>query len=445
MEVEAALPPPKIRLNASVRQYAFRVLKLASNHPINLEAIRLTTSSNKLGRPSQLERIKDSIQGLVDTRRLEPIRHYYFAPWDRKTPYLVQISSLAKAEEAKAHNDSIRSLLGSKLVGIYTDASYTLEGSGVGVGLVAYDYSQERQGQITTQKLRNLGEEQLVYNGELEGATQGIEYASRIAKPGWIYKVYSDNQAGLYRLKTPSDNPGQACQIRAIQAAKLVYEKGANISLNWVPGHEDVQGNEKADRLAKMATNIPSTSNETSWALLGMKIKGLRLQEWTRLVYKYVQKQANPESYSRKYKTKLGSKLLVPQGTKRHLASTLYQLKFGHGYFRSYLSRLGHSTNNRCYCGAKESPEHLLLSCPELSEARIELKRDLPAQISLQLLLHTSIGIEKTLAFLARTKIATRAWNLERGRISEEDDGDDDDGDDDDDEYTSSNISRLYE
>jgi hypothetical protein len=32
MEVEAALLPPDIRLNASIRQYAFRVLKLSPNH-----------------------------------------------------------------------------------------------------------------------------------------------------------------------------------------------------------------------------------------------------------------------------------------------------------------------------------------------------------------------------------------------------------------------------
>ena len=37
MEVEAALLPPDIRLNASIRQYAFRALKLAPSHPIKQE------------------------------------------------------------------------------------------------------------------------------------------------------------------------------------------------------------------------------------------------------------------------------------------------------------------------------------------------------------------------------------------------------------------------
>ena len=34
MEVEAALPPPKVRLNTNLRKYAFRALKLSSDHLI---------------------------------------------------------------------------------------------------------------------------------------------------------------------------------------------------------------------------------------------------------------------------------------------------------------------------------------------------------------------------------------------------------------------------
>ena len=37
MEVEAALPPPKVRLNTNLRQYAFRMLKLSPKYPINTE------------------------------------------------------------------------------------------------------------------------------------------------------------------------------------------------------------------------------------------------------------------------------------------------------------------------------------------------------------------------------------------------------------------------
>jgi hypothetical protein len=72
---------------------------------------------------------------------------------------------------------------------------------------------------------------QLVYNGELEGVTRAIEYTSKTAKQNESIRIFSDNQAGLRRLKTPSDNPGQDYQIRAIRAAQQIIEKGATVIL----------------------------------------------------------------------------------------------------------------------------------------------------------------------------------------------------------------------
>ncbi len=193
------------------------------------------------------------------------------------------------------------------------------DSSGIGVGVVAYRIGGNQPPSIQKRDTLNLGDQQLVYNGELEGLTLGVEYISRIAERGKSYKVFSDNQAGLYRLRTPSDNPGQACQIRAIKAAQIVKEKGANIALEWVPGHEDVPGNEEADRLAKLASKDIANSTETSWAILGLKIKQLAKAEWQRAI------RANDRE-----KRVIGrldtidSTLRIPKGTKRVLASTFY-------------------------------------------------------------------------------------------------------------------------
>jgi ribonuclease HI len=180
--------------------------------------------------PTQIERIYRSIQGLYSLDNLEKIQHYYFAPWDRKTPYEVLISKLSKAEAAKAHNQQIENLILTNSTTIYTDASSMEEGKGIGVGVVVYDHSDWDKTKVHQENL-NIGPSQLVYNGELEGVTRAIEHASKTAKQNESIRIFSDNQAGLRRLKTPSDNPGQDCQIRAIRAAQQIVEKGATVTL----------------------------------------------------------------------------------------------------------------------------------------------------------------------------------------------------------------------
>jgi hypothetical protein len=68
---------------------------------------------------------------------------------------------------------------------------------GVGVGLVVLSYDRG-SARVVHKSMTNLGDSHLVYNGELEGTTQAIEYVSRAAKPGQSYHIYSDNQAGLH-------------------------------------------------------------------------------------------------------------------------------------------------------------------------------------------------------------------------------------------------------
>jgi ribonuclease HI len=419
MEIEASLPPIEVRLNSEVRQYAFRLAKLSANHPVNL--LKATTSDQdnpnspnrldwpKRPKPSTIQRIRQSIQGLVSPSALEPLIHFYFPPWAKDLPYKVNVSSLTKEEEAISHNRAILLAYKTKSTIVYTDASSSAESTGIGVGLVAYSLIEGNQ-KVVTQSLRNLGDEQLVYNGELEGTTLGIEYISRIARQGWQYIVFSDNQAGLYRLKTPSDNPGQRCQIRAILASNLILEKGASIALQWVPGHTDVEGNEKADELAKQASKRASDSQETSWAMYGLRVKELKSIEWAKAI-----ELADRKKGLRKRSYKLASKLKVPQGTKRLIASTYYQLRLGHGYLKAYLKRIGKTNNDKCSCGAKETTDHILFQCINLVEERKALLKDLPINSpSKAFFFNTTKGIERVLSFIEETSIGTRKWHLQR-------------------------------
>ena len=69
------------------------------------------------------------------------------------------------------------------------------DGTGIGVGLVAYDFSKE--GREIYQEQVNIGKGQIVYNGELEAITRGFEYAAAVAPEYKDIHIYADNQAAI--------------------------------------------------------------------------------------------------------------------------------------------------------------------------------------------------------------------------------------------------------
>ncbi|KAF2622300.1 hypothetical protein BU25DRAFT_463046 [Macroventuria anomochaeta] len=148
--------------------------------------------------------------------------------------------------------------------------------------------------------------------------------------------VTADNQAAIYRLQTPSNKPGQAWQLRCIQAAHQIVSKGATVSIHWVPGHQDVAGNERADRLAKQAAKKRPSTHITSLAMTGIKIKSMATLKWDKALKSYSIDAiiCNPSAYAAQYSWRIGKRLRIPPGTRRETASAFYQLKLGHDTIR---------------------------------------------------------------------------------------------------------------
>lgn len=48
--------------------------------------------------------------------------------------------------------------------------------------------------------------------------------------------------------------PGQSYYLRAIEAVKIIVEKASKVSINWIPGHINILGNDHTDEQAKQAS-----------------------------------------------------------------------------------------------------------------------------------------------------------------------------------------------
>ena len=278
MEVESCLQPPKIRLQANIRKFALRMSKLHFSHPVNYKMQK--ERDFILLKQTQLNRIKTCMENILDGGTTEIISPFVFPPWSQNLLYKVHISKKPKDKLAEMHNYMKTKIDWEKTTFIYTDASSCKDGTGIGVGIVATDGF----GQIKNQCITNIGENMMVYDGELEAITKAVEYASTRSKPGHQFEIYTDSQAALFRLAKPSDHPGQSCQLRAMRAAKIIANNMATVSLNWIPSHSDIEGNSKADRLAKEGTRITPATEDLSFAMARAQIQIKIKHEWLALL-----------------------------------------------------------------------------------------------------------------------------------------------------------------
>jgi len=67
--------------------------------------------------------------------------------------------------------------------------------------------------------------------------------------------ILLDSQAAIARLRHTQPGPGQALAIQAHAIAKRLHTQGRQPTIQWVPGHAGVEGNEKADQVAKQAAS----------------------------------------------------------------------------------------------------------------------------------------------------------------------------------------------
>lgn len=197
-----------------------------------------------------------------------------------------------------------------------------------------------------------------------QAETLAIELALREAAKGTGTKeiiICSDSQAALKAISSFS-----ASSLAVLNCKKAYTQLKRKATLVWVPGHEGIVGNEKADELARLGSSTRPIGPEP---FLPVPRSFIRKQ------YSINTKAAIQAAWNRAdYRQ---SKLLV---TGANAANSRYLLSLhrrplkiivsfltGHGDFKSHLVKLNlvHESDRQCICGLdEESAYHLLCECP---------------------------------------------------------------------------------
>ena len=430
LEAELGLPPADLRLDRIQKGYATRLLTLPESHPVlqlcpdtfpktldNERETNITTTHTpwyernpfKPRYESRLTRILSLLNDHIQPPSIiEEIDVTAAAPWDDPSFLDIQVSEESKETAAQEHQRKhFFTHMDATQICFYTDGSL-LEGK-AGAGIYA-----SRADQTVHESKYYLGEEAEVFDAELYGIMKATETATKLTRNQNITDVwiFCDNQSAVRRMRDKRPTPGQEYILKTHQSAETLAARDIKTHIHWVPGHINVKGNERADKLAKEGTEEKRMPRDCSTSITHLKRKNKELQlatwnqRWPGL--------KRGRSYNGRPATNLHP--LLRNHPSRRLVATIIQMRTGHGYNRQYLARIPSSNIDSplCTCGyRKQTPNHLITDCKFYKQQRKRLRNQMkPLPLTWQTAMHTGKGLRATMEFLEETGVGTRAWIL---------------------------------
>lgn len=198
--------------------------------------------------------------------------------------------------------------------------------------------------------------------------------------------IYSDCDVAIQQVDSQSRTPGydSAKAIRKYLTRLTLAHPLIRVALEWCPAHVGIDGNERADTLAKQAAELPTDTPGELRAQLP-SIRWLREQNTNRYSLQWETRM----SKSRESKPSSQALRLAPHpptphpptwwypGVSRKPVAQAQQLLLAHSPVGEYLKRFSpaHIRRKRgshpCHCGKPyQTIKHLVADCPATEEAR---------------------------------------------------------------------------
>ncbi|KAF0305651.1 Ribonuclease H [Amphibalanus amphitrite] len=178
-----------------------------------------------------------------------------------------------------------------------------------------------------------------------------------------------DSKAALLLLAGGAAAQASTLGARLWAQLRRMTADGSTVTLQWVPAHCGLAGNERADALAKEAAALPQQSTPVDVRTL------------TRAVARHSKRKWQADWPAGWYRTVMGDRAPAPVRTAtREEAVDIHQLRSGH-WARSeqYLHRIGRRPTPECaQCDDKECPAGRCLVCSEAADTPAHVLLECP-------------------------------------------------------------------
>lgn len=324
---ECGIPPADLLLHETRLSLATRISSLDVFHPLRRRAFQ-PHSANKATR---VQRARDLLPPSDESPHAQ-------APYFPPEPRTHKPKKVA-AEEAGAWITS----LPSNTVAAYAD------GASSGNALSAWGTAIYCKGLLMATNSGPLAGGEIC-DAELVALQEALDLARQAAPPGTNeIALISDSRNSL---DIALGKPAKSSSSRAAQLRQAILTCGYKVSLNWVPAHAGITGNEMADQLAKGALPTSALGHYFSQAAIYRKFR----EDW-KLHRECWWEGTMPRAYR-------GLGLPMGGGRPEHslhrtLFGHLFAERSGHGDFAQYHRRFGHTDADlHCECGREKAPRH---------------------------------------------------------------------------------------
>ena len=206
-------------------------------------------------------------------------------------------------------------------------------------------------------------------------ALNKVEIPTDIPRP-YSIRICSDSLSAILQLE---QGPHKQNNIVDIQIWNNLtnLSREANIHLQWVPGHANIGGNERADALAKEGTGLDQSQEKIDLDSAWNAIKRKERKEWLDEV-KILASTSDSDSLKWFMENSGGkpSNLQHPN-INRKTARVLEQIRMGKSYcLQKTKAELGialSSTCPHCETGEDEDARHFMMTCPRWTAIRTKL------------------------------------------------------------------------
>ena len=396
LEHETALLSPKWRLTSKILQTATRMMTTARNHPIQAWINRAIDH----GRPPYISNLENLVKKYPKFIRpdMEHIAPQIRPPW-WTLKATTKISSLNKEKAAQAHKLRLRQIPTQDLV-IYTDGSG--HDGHIGAGIYSPTLNMTITEYIGTENTHN------VYAAELMAIQMAVFlFEKRIEEYPNVH-IFTDNQSAIQTIESPKRQSGQYIVKGILDIIDRVYavKPTCNVHIEWVPGHQNIDGNERADQAAKAAAN----SNNTMPSIRMKSPQKTTIRTAMKMEWETEWKTGRNTAQRLRHMSQqpgvtTGLKLYGNMQKREHVV-WISRLRTGHCHLNEYLNRFKIIETPECECGAeRETVEHFLLKCELYDEARDILRRKVGAQgMRINVLLGDITVIRDTIEYIESTE-----------------------------------------